>query len=362
MNHITVTLGSKWDPCFFWALQNCSYNANVDNNYISLEYQNSYIHVGMPKTIEYDFTPTRHVQYIHFDKTLLRNFKTFKKDNNIDSIIMAYTNGERVGEYFNAETWQNFLDDNNFLLLTTADYPNTFIHNNIFFSPFLNLIKWFYYTGYRYLNFYPQEQKSYLLGHYHGNRSEDYSADWRNRISNNLRNILNNDYHIYSKLSIPMEDIVDSVRWTGNLVWDKNHATSYLDYNQSAVNILWDSEDEYGVHRFTEKTLKAILFAKAEIFFMWYGPLALVKDLQAQGFWFLNFEFLDYSSNTPLEDSLYKTAEYLKLLRQQFSTITDLHKFLLEKYGHRLESNSKNFDNILRNCPYEEKFLQALIA
>ena len=361
MKNILVKVGNRWDPCLYWPLQNCRHSVDIENDIISCDFEDNKIHIECPRAIEVGFIPDKLIAYTHFDKNLLVNFRQYKEQNNLDSIIMAYTNGERVGEFYQRNVWQTFLDDNNYLLLTTADYPSSFKHDNIFFSPFLNIIKWFYYTGYRYLNFYPTDKKAALLGHYHGNRSEDYSADWRNRISNKVRSILGSDYEIYTKPEIPMQDIVDSIKWTGNLVWDKNHATSYLDYNQSAVNLLWDSEEEFGVQRFTEKTLKAILFSKALIFFIWYGPLGLVKDLQEAGFWFLNFEFLDLTSATPLEDSIYKTVEYLKNLRLTEGSNDYVYSTLLNAYREKLINNGVKFDNLLKNCPYEQEFLRALI-
>lgn len=367
MKNISIILKNGYDPCFFWALQNCSYEIDSQNNTILLKYKNNCIFLEIPKANNREYIPDKKIEFLSFSNDLLKNYKIYKQENKTDTLILGLTNGESVESYCTNQqeliNWMvEFLNDNNYLLLTTTDYNIPFSHENIFYHPFLNIVKWYYYLGYRYLNFYSQQKKDHLLGIYHGNRKEEYGSEWRNRISNNLTNILNDDYYIYTKPSIAMEEIVDSIKWTNNLVWDKNHSTSYLDYNQSAMNLIWESEHEKGRPRITEKTLKAILFSKAGIFFMWYGSETMYKVLVDNGFWFLNFDFYDVNQPiNPLENSVYKVAEYLKELKIKYGTDTEVYNFLLDQYGSKLESNFNKLQNLIKNSPFEKKFLDAII-
>jgi hypothetical protein len=129
-----------------------------------------------------------------------------------------------------------------------------------------------------------------------------------------------------------------------------------MDYTTSVCNLIFETlhsnsneENEndrmYKRQYITEKTLKAICFSEENIFFIWYGPTNLFKYLNNLGFWFLNSEFFVDS----IEESVEKSASYLKSLKEEFKSNNEVHNQLMQLYGEKLKNNVELFNTILNS-------------
>ena len=106
----------------------------------------------------------------------------------------------------------------------------------------------------------------------------------------------------------------------------------------------------------TEKTLKSICFCEENIFFIWYGPTKLFKYLNDLGFWFLNSEFFEED----IELSCLKSIVYIKKLKNEYNTNSDVHTYLLKQYGDKLKNNVNIFNNILNNYKNSNKIINLI--
>jgi len=83
------------------------------------------------------------------------------------------------------------------------------------------------------------------------------------------------------------------------------------------------------------------------------------------GFWFLNSEFYNESIELPYDDnfksylhmeqSVVDTTVYLKDLKEKYKTNKEVHNYLVNTYGHKLEKNVQLFKTILND--YNKKDL-----
>jgi hypothetical protein len=284
--------------------------------------------------------------YKDYDKTIVTP---------VDSIRAGYTN----------EDIQRFLDQGNlFLSMSTISFE----HKNFVFYPLFSLVYHYYQLGYKFLNFYQNSNKHNLLGIYHrpthigGTR---YPR--RNYIYDQVKDRLGDDFVCYPSPSTDLDLLLDSYRFFGQ--WYNTHISSYTDYSTSVANIIFETFDSHGTYSYdsrlliSEKTLKALLFSKENIFFIWYGHDTFIPHLKDHGFWFLNFEFYDAKNNsedTAVFDSLIKTTEYLRQLKNQLGGNETVYKYLLEKYGKHLERNSMLFDQLIHQCSISDQVISLI--
>ena len=116
----------------------------------------------------------------------------------------------------------------------------------------------------------------------------------------------------------------------------------------------------HGRQYITEKTLKAICFSEEEIFFIWYGPTKLFKNLIDMGFWFLNCEFYNEETETPLEQSVIDASSFLKTLKDKLNDNNLVHNYLMGKYGEKLKNNTKLFKELLNSYHKKEDVLNLI--
>jgi hypothetical protein len=277
-----------------------------------------------------------------------------------DKVIVTLTIDAPQNSQHIKDNMLEFLNDGNILISTSLlniDHPN------YIFSPLLNLFLFYYYYGYVYLNYYSSAKKQNLLGLYHDKKSGNLKH-WRNKWTDYCEHTLGKDFLVYD---VKSDDSFKTTLQQYNALgfWGQNHITSYTDYNTSVCNIVFEtfgpsdnpSENiSWSGEYITEKTLKAILFGQADIFFIWYGSEYFFEYLKDCGFWFLNTEF--YQKN--VHQSAKDTILYLKTLKEALKTNEAVQSHLLEKHDEKLKNNMKVFNNIINNYPERQRILQLI--
>jgi hypothetical protein len=252
-----------------------------------------------------------------------------------------------------------FLDNGNYVITSTQllnfTHPNLFMDIRLIF-PFV-----FHNAGYGFLNYYPNQNKNYLIGGYmseaykfHKNhirysefhRLKEISGDW-------LKDYSNDDYsHREVIHGLPIENKMALCNWK------KNYISSYTDYTNCVAFFVSESEvDNDNIFiRLTEKTVKSLLFSKAKCFIIWRGSKKTMDILHKQGYWFLNSEFM----KDDVFGSVLETTQYLNDLLIEFSSINSVYSYLLDKYEKNLEVNSKLVDSMINepSTNFFEKIIQ----
>jgi len=311
---------------------------------------------------EYIFT--KHDETIALCDYKIRLFHTFhewKSFKGYNKLIQTQTvENYHISNY----ELKEYLDAGN-ISLSSASI--SFDHPNFFYDPIFNLIFFYYHYGYNFLNYYEFNNKLNLLGIYHQNNKGEFFAPKvkRDFIFNSAYELLGTDLHCFKSNDYNLKSILQPYSLFGH--WGNNHISSYTDYMTSVCNLLFETLDEdsniedennkmYKRFYITEKTLKAILFSEANIFFIWYGPKSLLSHLIDLGFWFFNLEF--YSDN--IEQSVYHSINHLKELKETHLTNEELHKYLVNTYGHKLQKNVELFKNILNSYDKKDSLLNLI--
>jgi hypothetical protein len=274
-------------------------------------------------------------------------------------------------------TLRNFLKDNKVISCSNISYTNT----NFYYEPFLNLIYSYYQYGF---DFYPYNKldikKQNLIGMY---LKKNYKVS-RDKMHNDIqskfinKNVDRELLEIYKESKRP--NFFTKFNCLHTPAWDSRcHTTSYLDYITSVCAYTFETTnfEEFifpyqSLNRqyITEKTLKAILYSKMDIpFIMDMNPINFV-ELHEMGFWFLNSEFYNesikmyYNDELPcyshMEESVIDASIYLKSLKEEYKTNTEVHKHLMKTYGHKLQKNVKLLKEILSSYSKKENVLNLI--
>lgn len=275
-----------------------------------------------------------------------------------------FTPNDTIRSEFTNDIITNYLNNGNILLSMSS---SSITHPNFIFEPLFGLVHHYYYLGFNFLNFYGLTEKQNLLGIYHNPIHIGGSFyKRRDQIYNDVKSILNDDFVKYDCPNSELEKLLNSYRYFGN--WYKNHISGYSDYATSVCNLIFESNDSLSTHvtdnrmLINEKTLKGLLFSKENIFFMWYGNEYFLPYLMNYGFWFLNFEFYDPNDTieTPIYNSVIKTTNYLKELKDKLHTTDNVHKFLLKEFGHKLNNNGMLIDKLIKESPIKDRVINLL--
>jgi hypothetical protein len=323
-----------------YALNNHSFDTNLDDGEFSFV-------VGNDR-----FIFSRHFKSIEncdLKIMLFHTFKEWKEFKEYDKLIQTQT----VENYhISNEDIKEYLDAGN-ICLSSASI--SFEHSNFYYDPIFNLIFFYHFYGFNFLNYHKFDKKKNLLGvYYKPTAGLNIHKQHREDIYASAKSILKDDFVSYASNDYNLKKILQSYTTFGH--WGNNHITSYMDYTTSVCNLIFetlhsDSNEEnendrmYKRQYITEKTLKAICFSEENIFFIWYGPTNLFKYLNNLGFWFLNSEFFVDS----IEDSVKKSASYLKSLKEEFKSNNEVHNQLMKLYGEKLKNNVELFNTILNS-------------
>jgi hypothetical protein len=302
---------------------------------------------------------------------LFTTFTDWKSFKGYDRLIQTQT----VENYVATDNQlKEYLDAGN-ICLSSASI--SFEHPNFYFDPIFNLIFFYHYYGFNFLNYYKFDKKENLLGVYHKPVKEIGNGKLhRNFLFKKVKEILNDDFVAYESSDYNLKTLFQPYDSFGH--WGNNHITSYMDFTTSVCNVVFETlsayahfekddvgHSRYGRQNITEKTLKAIAFSEENIFFIWYGPEKLYKYLMSMGFWFLNSEFYNESIELPnstnmithshMAQSVIDTTLYLKNLKEEYKTNKEVHNYLVNTYGHKLQKNVELFKMILND--YNKKDL-----
>ena len=309
---------------------------------------------------------------------LFHTFHEWKKFKGFDKLIQTqivenyHTTNKELLEYLDAGN----------ICLSSASI--SFEHSNFYYDPIFNLIFFYNFYGYNFLNYYKFDKKENLLGVYHKpNNGININKKDRNYLYQQVHGVLKNDFKSYESSDYNLKLLLQPYSTFGH--WGNTHITSYLDFTTSVCNLIFetlnsDSNQEepkneihskmYGRQYITEKTLKAIVFSEENIFFIWYGPTKLYKHLMEMGFWFLNSEFYDESIELPYDDdfksyshmeqSVIDASIYLKSLKEEYKTNTEVHKHLMKTHGHKLQKNVELLKEILSSYSKKENVLNLI--
>lgn len=277
----------------------------------------------------------------------------------VDKIIITRTNGESLPEHEFHHVYKT-LSNPKVFWISSAALGNT-QNDRIIIDIFINLYYFYNGFGFYYLNYYPSEKKEKFIGTY--NRHVNYKPERYDLIKHFRENIVD-DIEIFDVEESFYTNVGGNIldRWN----WQQMHITSYLDYNTTVANILFDTATDGPSKNNTfilnEKILKGIIFQKANIFFIYLGTIEAMNWAIQKGFWFLNQEFYDSSKATPGDviKSAIKTIEFLKNLKEELKTNDAVYKFLLDKYKHKLEQSVNSFNHLLNNCEYKEQLIKLL--
>lgn len=245
----------------------------------------------------------------------------------------------------------------NFSLITST---NLKLNNpKVLYDYKISLVYFYYILGIYHLPFDDiNVSKKHILGSYYRKGYRQNRDEFFNKICKLL------DIEIYSVDYLKDDSVLFDLKYMDG--WYGNHISSYLDYLKSVCNIMVESEETESTNLYyhcTEKTLKAILFSKLNIFFIYYANHNLIKELVNDGYWFLNFEFLDITNITEksVDDSIEKTIEYLKNLEHEFKDYNLIYAHLVNKFGKKLKNNYEIFMNMKNSTHLTDKILDFVI-
>lgn len=273
-----------------------------------------------------------------------------------------------IRDEFTEDHIREFLDKGNILIsVSTANFS----HENLIYDPLLGLVTIYLDLGLHFLNYY-QAPKNFkrLLGVYHKPLHIGGAPNnRRNELYDKVKAQLGDDFGAYKSCDSSFFDLINSYRYFGR--WGNNHITGYTDYVTSVCNIVFETYDSVGSNVFqgrtllTEKTTKAIIFCEENIFFIWYGREDFYKVLREYGFWFLNSEF--YDATTEIQDqtamcqSVFNATTYLQKLKHSLGTNERVYSHLMEKYGHHLKENVRLFKHLEQNCPVKDTLINTIL-
>jgi hypothetical protein len=61
-----------------------------------------------------------------------------------------------------------------------------------------------------------------------------------------------------------------------------------------------------------------------------------------------------------MEQSVVDASNYLKSLKEEYKTNEDVHQYLMEKYGHKLEKNVELFKEILNSYSKKDEVINLI--
>lgn len=255
----------------------------------------------------------------------------------------------------------------------TSGIYNSFSHDRYYYNYKLSFGYFYYLLGFYHLRFDKINiEKENLLGTYlkKGYRPQrDELYDKVVEKFDNKDKIKNYSFMFDNNISMAL----DLKFYFG---WMKNHTTSFTDYMRSLfiLNFESDGPDVPNNHHITEKTVKSILFSKLNIPSILFAHQEILIKLKEDGFWFLNFDFIDFDklkkwqeSDDPVEgavivdNSILKSVDFILELDKKFKgNKKEIEKYIVENYSDKLQNNYKLFKNILNDIDIKEEVFNTI--
>ena len=257
-------------------------------------------------------------------------------------------------------------------------------HKNLLTDEFLNFLFFYNENGYTHLSFKEQNiKKTNLIGGYfryekdseglliHGKESKNDRQEVHTQIKRLSKNRL---VEFKTDKDIPNTNrIAKTINKINHGHWNKNHIAGYSDYITTVVGLEHDSMGsktdliENRQWYFNEKSLKAILYSKLNIPFIFDTTEYSLDKLKELGFWFLNMEFTDDTSDYYLgkynrvNDGIIKTIEFLNKLYEESYDLDKVHKTLVDMYGYKMKKNYDLFHHYLEYPPNSDKIIEFIL-
>lgn len=311
------------------------FDYDIINNQVKFYYNDVTIHL---------FNKIDEFNHSEFDKVFI--FRTYHrgneyKYNNDDKYEIILLNlGERTNLF---DELDNEL--NNKKLISGSNISG----NNIFYDYKLNLLYFYYYYGFDYLRYkFRKIQKQNLLGMYW---FPAYKFERDNQVEK-IQKLSNFNIDFYSEVNDI--GIYELIRIFDRDNWDKNHISSWTDYETSVVGYVFEtlhhSVEYESIHRLEyigEKTLKPLIFSFLKMpFILDCNPYSFI-DLSKDGYWFLNSEFFTYNENDDYKtlinnfsSSIDETIKYLSELNSKYEgDLEKISKYLYEKHSEKIDNN-----------------------
>lgn len=335
-----VSLDDK--PYIFPGVKN-EFQYDVLSNSVKYQYKDITIHLATNLS---DFNENDYDKIYSFQTYHRGNIYHNKNTDRYERILINI--GERtalLGDY-EKET-------NGHKLISGSNLKN----DNVFYDFKFNMMYFYYYFGFNYLRFkYRKVIKDSLLGMYW---FPNYKGERDERVSR-IQKLSSFDIDFYS--DTPDMNIYESIRTADADVWDKNHISSWTDYETSVVGYVFEtlhhSTEFESIHRMeyiSEKTLKPLLFSFLKMpFILDCNPYSFI-DLTNDGYWFLNSEFFSYEESDNYEiiiekfsNALDETILYLEDLYKSHN-LDDISNILYEKYKDKIDTNFKKITEDVNN-------------
>jgi hypothetical protein len=232
------------------------------------------------------------------------------------------------------------------------------------YVPLINFVKFFYDKGYNYLNFDVSINKENLIGAYWISNYKEM----RDNLIKNVNNLLNERNQPNTKIykqSFPRTVSQQYLEYTKEQ-WQTNHSTTYLDFGTSVINIVFETAFAYEDF-YTEKTLKALLFSKSSYNIL-YKTLKHLRYLKSLGFWFLNFEYIDWSMDDinhancehMVNQSIYSAVNHVVDLYEELGDYNLVMQRLDEQHYEKRIKNYELVQQYIINPKYRDELLDFL--
>lgn len=327
--------------------------AGIRGNFKESAYTNSVKYIFNDTEIDIISHP-HELKKENYDKVY--EFLTYQRDynyenKNSENYERIFVNiGERAGFKVNLP---KELNGNKFISGANCSYSNSFYDYK------LNLIYFYYYYGFNYLRYrYRKVKKQNMMGLYW---FPFYKGDRDSQV-----------YKMQELSSFPIDfysegndlNTYECIRIMDRDNWDRNHISSWTDYETSVVGFVFETLNhglEFNcTHRLEylgEKTLKPLLFSFLKMpFILDCNPYSFI-DLSKDGYWFLNSEFFKYTENDSVPELIQNFSKSLddsilfldSLYRDNSGNLEVISNILYNTYKQKIDNN---FSKIIEDVNY----------
>lgn len=239
-----------------------------------------------------------------------------------------------------------------------------------FYEYKLSFLFFYYLLGFYHLPLTPIDvNKKNLLGFYHKadyKHERDVIINYVNILFRNRNNSLFKNYSL--EYSNDFTTLLDLKYYSG---WNKNHITSYIDYINSVCILIFESDSPGPTNHPTEKILKGLLFSKLNIPSILYCNDDLMIRLHKDGFWFLNFEFINFDK-FPFFDldektkiinySIIKSVDFiLNLFQENENNLKKTNQSMIKMFSKKMQNNYRIFNETINNSKIQDDIMDFIL-
>lgn len=293
-----------------------------------------------------------------------------KYKHKLDYFVSTRTDGECINTDF--DNIRIALQHPNLIHISAHSLPED-LHNHprVIIDFASNFFFFYFLFGFQLLNYFPTDEKKHLIGVYNM-FGQTYKPErdlcikmYSDYSYHAIFNYKNGDF-----LQSNSGSLLDKFSWQ----YGSQHITSYLDYNTAVANIIFETygwgDTPYTI--FTEKTLKAVLFHRAYIFFIYLGSANQLDWLHEKGFWFLNSlyykenhiyskepkhqrfkshllkKYIGVKDSKVLDSGLH-AVRFLSELKRKHISDKAVYQYLIDEYQDKIEANINHLQSLLSN-------------